>query len=139
MHVFIAPVHFQIHPAHAIFFALIGMAQLGWAFLMGQRPSRAAVRTGIALSGGMILLWIVTQIFGSPFTATAEALDLSTLIINLSELISLSIIITLGRNGTLFGIGKFVTARLIVEITLISILVGYGLFCLGQVAAPYLP
>ena len=77
VHLFIAPSQGSHAFAHVIFFSVLGAAQLTWAIAFWRAPSvgRALLAwIGIALSAGMISLWMLTQL-ASPFELEPHAID----------------------------------------------------------------
>lgn len=68
-HLFAAPTHMQHMTAHGLFLLFIGMAQVGWALAWLRWRTRLMVLSGLALSGGILLLWILLYIVPSPFVS----------------------------------------------------------------------
>ena len=52
IHLIISPEHYGHAPAHGIFFAISGLAQVFWAVAAWFRMNRAVYYAGLALSGG---------------------------------------------------------------------------------------
>ncbi len=98
IHLAIAPEHYSHAAAHGLFFGIIGAGQLGWVvaalliFLwprLQTRMSSALMRTsGIALGGGAVILWILTQLVRTPFAGQPEPIDLATIASKAAELLA---------------------------------------------------
>ena len=80
VHLAIAPDHFFHAPAHGLFFALAGVLQLGWGllFLRWSGPRMRAL--GLALSGGLVVVWGLTQTVAIPFAPAPEPIEGSALL-----------------------------------------------------------
>ena len=120
LHLAIAPSHFEHAPAHGLFFGLLGALQCSWALGAALwlattllrprlRPRRACLGNGdalpwqvrlpgLALAGGAVLLWILTQGISTPFAGQAEPIDGPTILSKLAELMA--------TGALLFGGGR---------------------------------
>ena len=87
IHLYISPDHFSHAPAHGIFFALSGAAQLLWAIVAWFRTNRSIYYTGLALSGGMVILWLLTQVWTPPFAEMAEPIDIWAIASKAAEMV----------------------------------------------------
>ncbi len=98
VHIVIAPAHLAHAPAHGITFLLIGLTQILWgvAFIRFSRVG-PVYWAGIALSGGVVLLWVLTQVFSPPFAIEAEPVDLPTLVSKTAEGIAFFALLLLGQ------------------------------------------
>jgi len=89
VHLIIAPQHFSHAPAHGLFFGALGLAQLIWAGLFWREPNRPLYDIGMSLSGGIILLWLLTELAVAPFSDHAHPVDWSLIVTKLSETVAL--------------------------------------------------
>lgn len=67
VHLWIAPYHYNHAPAHGIFFALVGILQLVWAFEAWRNPAPRVLAGGAFLAGGVVVLWGLTELFPIPY------------------------------------------------------------------------
>ena len=88
IHIYISPSHFAHAPAHGIFFAVSGILQVSWALILLIRSSRFTYFVGFGLSGGLIILWLLTQIWTPPFASAAEPVDVWMISSKLLELVA---------------------------------------------------
>ncbi|MEL7061380.1 MAG: MbnH family di-heme enzyme [Acidobacteriota bacterium] len=101
VHFSIAPAHYGHAAAHGLFFGLLGLAQVAWVTLglLGVVIARRLARqrkwligvwrtSGLALGGGAVVLWLLTQWVDAPFAFAPEPIDSPTLISKLAELLS---------------------------------------------------
>lgn len=87
LHILLAPMQFGSTPANAITGVLAGIALLVWAFLFWRGSSSVRlVNTGLALSGGLALLWLVSRLVTAPFAAAPGAWQVGGLVIFVLEL-----------------------------------------------------
>ncbi|HSB88801.1 MAG TPA: hypothetical protein VLD63_02125 [Anaerolineales bacterium] len=131
MHLMILPEHFDHAPAHAWFFAVVGILQLGWSAI-AWRPTRKAVDVfGLAMAGCLILLWVVTRIYPAPFSAGPEEVDGSGLISKALEAASfVTLAIVLVRQSE---------RRWLAGGTLLAVVATAGLYFGGRIAGPAFP
>lgn len=88
IHLYISPGHYAHAPAHGIFFALSGTAQVIFAIAAFVRTNRTIYYSGIALSGGMVTLWLLTQVWTPPFAEMAEPVDIWMILSKAAEVIA---------------------------------------------------
>jgi hypothetical protein len=138
VHLLIAPVHYAHAPAHGLFFAGAGLGQCVWAVAFWRRPSLALYRVGLAASGGLVVLWLLTLALPVPFGGHAEPIDASVIVCKASELIGLVSLVILALVGqTTFGPRS--TARRVGEALALSVIVGLVFFGVGKAAEPMFP
>jgi cytochrome c peroxidase len=90
-HLLIAPEHFSHAPAHGLFFAAVGVAQVVWSgvsYRYRQYRSASLGVLGIGLSGGIIVLWLLTHLVASPFATETHPLDAAALITKAAEAVA---------------------------------------------------
>lgn len=141
VHLLIAPDHFSHAQVHGLVFGAIGLAQVSWAVVTWWRRADLARSTpllavGIALSGGIIGLWLLTHFVRTPFADSAHPLDAAAVITLLAELIALVSLIVLAANtrSRQRGAAWWSTAG-----ALFSLAIGFGLWGTGLLAEPLLP
>ena len=110
VHIFIFPSHFAHAPAHGIFFSLLGAAQLGWAFAFSRHASSKLRWMGMALSGGIVVLWILTQVV-TPFIP--NPIDSAVVVSKISEMIAFVALVGLAWQGQLPALTRWVAPRLV--------------------------
>ena len=81
IHAWVVPEHYEEYALFGVFFAVIGLAQAGWAVAVLRRPTRLLHIAGIALSAGVLALWALSRTAGVPIgpeaweTEPAESLE----------------------------------------------------------------
>lgn len=136
VHLWIAPLHYTHAPAHGLFFALAGLAQVIWAVAFWRRPSLLFYRIGLGLSGGLIVLWLLTQALGAPFGHGSEPVDASAVVSKACEFICLISLVTLTWAGPI-AIKMPPISRRVGEALALSLVVGFGFFGIGHVVEPW--
>lgn len=141
VHLLIAPIHYAHAPAHGIFFAVAGVMQCAWAVAFWRRPSLALYRAGLAVSGGLVVLWLLTLALPAPFGGhDAGAIDASAVVCKVSELTGLIALVALMLpGGNLVISGNLSASRLMSEAVLVSLIVGAVFFGAGKAAEPMFP
>ncbi len=89
VHLLIAPDHFSHTPAHGTFFAVVGFTQLAWAMIgVARRPrmSLAQYVSGMLLSGGVIVVWLLSHLVAVPFALESHPLDLPAMVTKVAEM-----------------------------------------------------
>ena len=66
IHLLVVPEHLDEYVPFGVFFVVIGIAQAGWALLMGTIPGRGLLATGLVGNAAIILIWAVTRTVGLP-------------------------------------------------------------------------
>ncbi len=67
VHLLIVPEQFSHGVAHGSFFIFLGLAQVLWAAAFWRFPSKTSYWAGLGLSGGMVILWALTQLVAIPY------------------------------------------------------------------------
>lgn len=65
-HIFVAPTHMQHMTVHGAFLLVVGVAQVGWALAWLRWRLHAMLVSGLAPSGGVLLLWTMLYVVPSP-------------------------------------------------------------------------
>lgn len=132
IHLYIAPEHWAHAPAHGLFFGLSGAAQLIWALLFRRQASRLLYIGGLVLSGGMVVLWLITQVWTPPFAAMAEPVDIWMISSKIAEFAGfVSLIIA--------GLSLKSVARSWAEALVVALIGGILFYGAGYAAQPMLP
>lgn len=141
VHLIIAPVHYDHAPAHGIFFAIAGLIQCAWAVAFWRQPSLALYRVGLAVSGGLVVLWLLTLALPTPFGGhDAGSIDTPSVVCKLSELVGLTALVALMMQGGQWVLnGKLSSPRLLGEAVVVSLIVGALFFGAGKAAEPLFP
>ena len=96
VHLWIAPEHFSHAPAHGLFFAGVGLAQVVWSlshFVEQDRFQWLRFVVGVGLSGGIIILWALTHWFQTPFSMESHPIDGFVWVTKLSEFIAFMVLL----------------------------------------------
>ncbi|WP_323791484.1 hypothetical protein [Nocardioides sp.] len=72
IHLAVGPAHLRSEPVSSIGLLIAGTAQLCWVASMVSRPRLSALRLGLALHGGLIVLWAWTRLGALPFGLLPE-------------------------------------------------------------------
>ena len=89
VHIAVVREHFAESWAHGTFFAVVGLAQIGWALLALHRASVPFPRLTAAATLALISLWAVTRTVGltlDPLTAVPEPVGRADLLAVLLEI-----------------------------------------------------
>ena len=60
------PDHYEEYAVFGAFFAAVALGQGAWAFIVLRGPSRLVRGAGVALSAGLIALWVLSRTAGVP-------------------------------------------------------------------------
>ncbi|MGZ4105075.1 MAG: hypothetical protein ACXVP8_07410 [Actinomycetota bacterium] len=66
IHAAVTALHFREYWLYGAFFVLSAAAQLGWAYLVARRSSRALLLTGVLGNAAIIALWLASRTIGLP-------------------------------------------------------------------------
>ena len=140
VHLIITPNHFSHAPAHGILFGMMGVGQIAWAYAFWQYTSSYRLYyVGLALSGGVIVLWSLTQFVSVPFALEAEPIDWATLLSKVSELIGFIALIIVAGKGQISAYKKRTRRKLIGVVLLVALIAGIGFWGMGHLAEKILP
>ena len=141
VHLGIAPGQLSHAPAHGIFFGLAGVAQVAWAFAFWRVQSSTLTWSGIALSGGLIILWLSTRVMPTPFEPTTHMIDWSLMVTKASEFIAFIGLVGIGIRTAALGLRWTAAPAVATAALSIALLVGggfWGIGHVGDVVFPYL-
>jgi hypothetical protein len=66
IHAAAIPEHWHEYRPYAVCFAVLALAQAGWAAAFFRAPSRGLLLAAVVLSGGVIAVWIASRTVGLP-------------------------------------------------------------------------
>jgi cytochrome c peroxidase len=138
-HLIITPEHFSHAPAHGLFFAVIGIMQIVWA-LWQVRPPRppftVRLSAGMALSGGVIVLWLLTHAVSTPFASAHHPIDAWAIVTKTLEAVSLTLLVAVALLNA-----PTVTRRAVSlgSAALVATFAGGIVWAGGMVSTPLLP
>ncbi|MEM7531469.1 MAG: hypothetical protein AAF639_04795 [Chloroflexota bacterium] len=138
IHIYISPSHFAHAPAHGIFFAVSGILQVSWALILLIRSTRFTYFVGFGLSGGLIILWLFTQIWTPPFASAAEPVDVWMISSKVLELVAAVALYLRAKVSTHEGMSH-PSAGGIGDAIVASLVAGALFYGAGYVAEPMLP
>jgi hypothetical protein len=129
IHLAIVPDHLSHAPIHGLTFLAIGTAQVLWAIAY-VRFWRLAIFywVGLGLSGGIVLLWVLTQLIVPPFAAEPEPVDVATIASKCAEIAAFFALLIFARRFQNFDSLRHVIAGA----TMITVAVGAGMFFAGH-------
>jgi len=135
VHLSIVAEHFGHTPAHGLFFLGLAVAQLGWTaanFWVRRYDRRLTLWSGLLLSGGVVIVWLLSHVVATPFSAAPHALDAATWATKAAELAAFGVLIHRGLAGQ--AARRSVTRGL-------SVMVGGGaaVWFAGLLLTPLLP
>ncbi len=139
IHLGIAPEHYAHAPAHGAFFVLAGVAEILWALAFWRRPTPRRYHLGLALAGGLIVLWAITRVLPAPFGHGPEPVNASGLVCKASELIGVLSLVMLAVQGRLTGAISQPPLRPAGEALALALVVGLVSYGAGYAATPLLP
>lgn len=139
IHLVLAPEHYEHAPAHGLFFAVAGVTQLFWAYAFWRKPTERLYYVGLVLAGGLVVLWTLTRFLPAPFQHHPEAVDIGGIACKISELVSFGALLALAAQGSIVGLRKQTTLRLLGVALALSIVVGGVTYVAAKAAEPLFP
>jgi hypothetical protein len=139
IHLVLAPQHFSHAPAHGIFFAVAGVAQIIWAYAFWRKPTERLYYVGLGLAGGLVVLWVMTRLLPAPFHHHPEAVDFGGIACKISELVSFGALLALAAQGSIVGLRKQTTLRLLGVAVVLSVVAGGVTYVAAKAAEPLFP
>src|SRR5215210_7086092 len=67
IHFAVSGEHYDLSWVHGGFFAVVAWLQLSFAIAVVIRPSRRLLTTGVLLNTGILGVWVMSRVWGSPF------------------------------------------------------------------------
>lgn len=84
-----------------IFFALLGIVQVAYAYLLTRRSTRPLLLFGILFNTGLLVLWLLTQTLPHLAGSSREPLTVLSGLRKALELITVELLLSQLRNQTL--------------------------------------
>ncbi|MEX1248996.1 MAG: hypothetical protein WEA61_10995 [Anaerolineales bacterium] len=139
IHLVLAPEHYAHAPAHGLFFALAGVAELAWALAFLRWPGERMYYAGISLAGALLILWVATRFVPMPFEHEVGEVDLAGLLCKLSELVGLGALLALAAQGRIAGLAKRSLVGFMGEALILGAFFGFGAYMVAHEVEPYMP
>ncbi len=139
IHLVLVPEHYAHAPAQGIFFAVAGIVEIVWAILFLRKPTENMYYIGVALAGGLIVLWGVTRVLPEPFAHEIGEIDLGGIVCKVSEMVGVVALLMLAAQGKIAGIIKRSFGRLLSEALLVSFFVAFLAYVAGHEFEPLMP
>jgi copper(I)-binding protein len=139
IHLLIAPIHYSHAPAHGIFFALSGATELLWAAAFWRKPSSRLYYFGLALAGGLVVLWAITRFLVAPFEQEPGMWDLGGLVCKASELVAILALCAMAVQGQIASLRRASLARTAGMALILALAVGAFTYGTGLALQPVLP
>jgi copper(I)-binding protein len=139
IHLLLAPFHYGHAPAHGIFFVIAGIAEIGWALVFWRRPSRRSFLVGLAMAGGLLVLWAITRFALAPFEHETGAVDLGGLACKASELVSILALASMATQGKIIGWTRMPPVRVGAIALALALVSGAALYGVGHAIEPLQP
>lgn len=139
IHLVIAPEHWDHAPAHGLFFAMVGVAELAWGLAVWLWPSITLYRIDLVVASGLVVLWMLTRSLSVPFGHESEPTDAFAIICKLSEALGAVTLCFLIFHHSIFSAGRRAAWRIVVLLILVSLGAGLMTYGLARAAEPLLP
>lgn len=139
IHIVLAPEHYSHAPAHGLFFAVAGVAQIIWAYAFWRQPTERLYYIGLILAGGLVVLWTLTRFLPAPFHHHPEAVDIGGIACKISELVSFGALLALAAQGSIVGLRKQTSLRLLGVALVLSLVFGGVTYVAAKAAEPFFP
>lgn len=142
IHLLITPGHFSHAPAHGLFFGVIGVAQVVWALIAWRQRhdllrSPRLLATGVALSGGVVVVWLLSHFTRTPYSEDIHAVDWSTVLTKTVELLALALLLASAEPRTVpRRLPRFLRSAGASGL-LFSGVVGFAMWGAGMLTEPY--
>lgn len=136
IHLVIVPDHLSHAPVHGLTFLAIGATQVLWAIAY-VRLWRVPILywMGLGLSGGIVLLWVLTQLIMPPFAAEPEPVDVATIVSKCAEIAAFFSLLIFARRHQISRSSRHVIA----SAAAFTLAVGTGMFFAGHAAELLFP
>ena len=140
IHFWLVPIHWYHSHAHAIFFAVIGVAQVLWANEVWRNPTSRLYYVGAIMSGWLIVLYVLTRLYAAPFghggPEDIDALGLTCKACELAAMLPLMILIF---QGELLSEGRRIAWETTGLIVIFVLLAAVATYTVARAAEPYFP
>lgn len=139
IHLLIAPLHWAHAPAHGLFFALSGLAEVAWGIAFWRKPSPVMNRIGVVMAGGLITLWVITRLLPAPFGDEPGGIEIIGITSKLMEGLGLAALVGLSVSGATSRKVKISKWLEVEKFTAASLMVGGLIYQIAVVAEPFFP
>lgn len=96
IHAWVVPEHYEEYTLFGVFFAVVAVAQVGWALAVVRAPSPLLVTAGVALSAGLLVLWLLSRTVGLPIGPEPWEAEPAALLDAVAGVAELGIIVVAG-------------------------------------------
>jgi hypothetical protein len=139
VHAFLAPEHFAHAPAHGIFFAVVGVLEIAWAYLFWRSQDEKVYYAGLVIAGGLVVLWIITRYLPAPFEHEVGIVDIGGIVCKVSEIVGILALVALAAQGRITGLTKRSLAQNAAMALFIAFSVGVVTYEVSLAAQPLFP
>lgn len=139
IHLVIVPIHYAHAPAHGLFFAISGVAQIALGLMIWRRPSTGWYSAATITAGGLIVLWGITRLYQAPFSVGPEGVDGWGIFCKITEGVAMLALILLLFQETVSRTGVLAAWRFTGLLVGAALLVGGLTYGVAHAIAPALP
>jgi len=139
VHLYISVEHIEHALAHGIFFVGIGIIQIAWAIRFLSKRSEWLYYMGLALSGGILVLWVITRILPAPFEGAAGPIDYWGVFVAFMEAVAFIGLMIYAKQSAIPHFRPKNILSLIGKALVIGSLTGSILFLIGDFSDAYFP
>ena len=139
IHLWIIPEHWEHSPAHALFFLLVGVAQIVWGVAVWRQPSTKLYYIGACMAGWLIVLYVITRWLPAPFGHGPEEIDMIGIVTKLFEGLGMVALVILIFRDLNFRAGRLAAGKAIALILLISFIAGFLTYGVALAAESIFP
>jgi hypothetical protein len=139
LHLWIIPEHWAHAPAHALFFLVVGIAQIIWGIAVWRQPSTKLYYVGVSMAGWLIVLYAITRWLPAPFGHGPEQINSISLACKLCEVLGMITLAILIFQGLLLKDGRLAAWRTITLIVLFSFVAALATYGVARAAEPIFP
>jgi cytochrome c peroxidase len=143
-HLVIAPDHLSHSLVHGAFFALVGVAQVLWAFLAYRSKAGAArslglFTSGVILSGGVVVIWLFAHLAWTPFSDHPHPVDWSSVVTLAAQIVAFIGLVWRAQPELLPArVRRFVPSLPLSGLS-VAALAGFVIWGAGMLAEPHFP
>lgn len=139
VHLIIVPMHWAHAPAHGLFFAVVGIAEIVWSVAAWRRPSTLLYGIGLIGAGGLVVLWTITRVLPAPFGHGPESVETFGIICKLSEGVGMVVLALMISQQTVVRAGRSAAWRTTGSLVVVALLIGFLMYGVARASEPALP
>lgn len=139
IHLWIIPEHWRHSQAHALFFLLVGVAQIVWGVAVWRQPSMRLYYIGAGMAGWLIVFYGITRWLPAPFGHGPEEINMIGIVTKVFEGLGMIALVILIFQDLNFRAGRLVARKAIALILLISFVAGFVTYRVALAAEPIFP